>query len=706
MVDLHIPGIELLQASAAIEPFSSLLSEAKDISFGSTLSEQSNFTNSLVTWMVATFPVSIPDQQSYITKDDRFWKPLYQMSEYLSSWIAKLCLGMQISDGNDSQTVKKEKLRYSSNIASNQIAVLERILLYALSSEHSGAFAAVVSAMWAPADKVDESKLLQPMGYGLMSCIDQLSDNGIYIDTFLSVKLQIQIIRTITRVIMCSNKALISALCSCGIIRSIVRFTQFIFDVMMNVTRLGQQSTFSKEYHSISNAIVSLWSALISTYDDQIYEDIIDLGFFQQLVEDWLSFNKPINVLVVDAEYNPYFVRQQALHILKFAITHRPESERLVAEIIRVSRISTLIAREVTVLLNSGNSKLVAANRIIAADVLCCLANCAGESLEYDFIDSQVPNNLVLITSAMSLFSPAVRSLWMKWSHQKILAGKHSDVPPPGDGDAPPTEEFDYIDSDLLDSNHELHEKMPLSKDGAMVKDASTKLFSRNQQTTSKSSANERNALSLQSASKVEEYDEVSTGTTKVSNAQNRCDIGLIIDRMGHFVLGIKKIFDSYASSSGLISKDDVSKILLDLGIRGNALSVASKTTDGIANSLVDFPVFLEIYSSSCGLGVSSDATGTIWVPGNHGIWKEFDSKTVEKIIKAAEPYSVTGTDINKEIWINTDDIVDVLMLASLETNEHVVGDALRKLKHYISDANNKICLQELLAVYAIVNQK
>ncbi len=704
MIDLHIPGIEHLQASAAIEPFTSLLNEAKDISFGSTLSEQSNFTNSLVTWIIATFPAPIPDNQSRVSKDDRFWKPLYQMSEYLSSWIAKLCLGMQISDNNETQTVKKEKLRYSSNIASNQIGVLERILLYALSSGHSGAFAAVVSAMWAPVDKADESKLLQPMGYGLMSCIDQLSDNGIYIDTFLSVKLQIQIIRTITRIIMFSNKALISALCSCGIIRSLVRFTQFIFDVMMNVTRLGQQPTFSKEYHNISNVIVTLWSVLIGTYDDQIYEDIIDLGFLQQLVEDWLSFNKPINVLVVDAEYNPYFVRQQALHILKLAITHRPESERLVAEIIRACRISAFVSKEVAILLNSSNSKLVTANRSIAADILCCLAHCAGESLEYDFIDSQVPPSLVLITSASSLFSPAVRSLWLKWSHQKILAGKTIDILP----EVSDATIEDSIDPDLLESNgyNELNEKVPLSKDGALVKDASARLFGRKYQTTNKSSIDEKSSVSHTSVSMIEDYDEVNAGTTKVSYTQNRCDIGLIIDRMGHFVLGIKKMFDSYASSSGLINKEDVSKILLDLGIRGNALSIASKTTDSITNILVDFPVFLEIYSSCCGLGAYSDTAGTIWVPGNHGIWKEFDSKTVDKVVKAAEPYSVTGTDVSKEIWIKTDDIVDVLMLTGIETNENIIGNALRKLKHYISDSNDKICTQELLAVYAIVNQK
>jgi len=228
MMNLRLPGIDAIPGRAGKGPIQPVLADAKDLSFGSTLNEQVVFTDQLIEWIGYNLPVELPygcfDNNStpIVNKGDEFWVPLFELAQFMSSWISKLCLELQI---NDSQASKKEKTTLSCTTAKRQLTIIERILLHGLHAKHPMANAAVITCMWAPADQADVMQLLDSPGCGLMSCVDQLTAKGAYVDTFLSLKLQYQIMLTMARVIRIGSKDLLHSLCDCGK-RKVLRHAQ------------------------------------------------------------------------------------------------------------------------------------------------------------------------------------------------------------------------------------------------------------------------------------------------------------------------------------------------------------------------------------------------------------------------------------------------------------------------------------------------
>jgi hypothetical protein len=111
-------------------------------------------------------------------------------------------------------------------------------------------------------------------------------------------------------------------------------------------------------------------------------------------------------------------------------------------------------------------------------------------------------------------------------------------------------------------------------------------------------------------------------------NAQS-VDVKVAIDRMGPLVLAIKALFDSKSSESGMVARKDITSLLMDLGLRGAAVANAAVAVDTLLalgdSSLLDFPAFLQLYASQCGLGSPQSPQGRVmtWAPTHTGIWKE-----------------------------------------------------------------------------------
>lgn len=341
----------------------------------------------------------------------------------------------------------------------------------------------------------------------------------------------------------------------------------------------------------------------------------------------------------------------------------------------------------------------------------------AAEPIETVFNDLHVPSNLLVVSAHFNPLAPSGREAWLLWSSiqqnkdkEHLLLTELNKAKEDEDGDEIDVEvEVDFSFTELpSDDPRQSGLEKPLSRSSQQVADKSKVIFD--------------NKLNKTDGASVA----VPRRTAARDVGKNRADIALVIDRMDHVILGITSLFYKHtgAEDSPLINMDDYTKILLDLGFRGAQLSNAVALADGLDNKLFDFPTFLELYSTSCGLADSGDrklADGSFWIPGSTGMWTECDRTTIDQIYKAALPLSVgkftsgddDGIGVSKkrkgkygEIWISNDDITEVMRLAGLDDcTDATVGIAIGTLRNYLPGVlkTHPLCLQELLTIYNFI---
>jgi Ca2+-binding EF-hand superfamily protein len=196
-------------------------------------------------------------------------------------------------------------------------------------------------------------------------------------------------------------------------------------------------------------------------------------------------------------------------------------------------------------------------------------------------------------------------------------------------------------------------------------------------------------------------------------------------------------------AESALLDSRTATSLLLDLGVRGEALGRATQAMESMSESagpgetLLDFPTFLQHYAHVTGLGFSGGAQGSssgggndkegraalLWVPTATGMWAEADYASVSELMKAAVPYSTTHpagesgspsqleqeishhlANMGSDLWVRSDDVTDILLLSGLNQSETVVGETTRVLRALLMGmSTGKMCFQEVLAVYMAV---
>jgi hypothetical protein len=187
--------------AAATMTVQAVVAEARDLAYGSTLSEQQTFGTLLTEWVARVFPSELPAgapggvgggagsavQYPQGTSRDAMWKGLYEVCHRLCAWLPKLCLALQIDPRGHTSgtaTAHREKMLASAAAARQQIQAVERILLHALWAGDPGAAAAAVGCVWAPPEQAQAAQLLGAAdSCGLLACLDYLATAGRYGDT-------------------------------------------------------------------------------------------------------------------------------------------------------------------------------------------------------------------------------------------------------------------------------------------------------------------------------------------------------------------------------------------------------------------------------------------------------------------------------------------------------------------------------------------
>jgi hypothetical protein len=412
MADLRIPNAEDIPGLTGPGPLGPLLAEASDMVFGSTLGEQASFTTHLLEWVHFSFPSEIP-LGPFVPGFKIPWGQLFDLVCEVSSWIQKTCLTLQINDSD--VAARKGKAMLSVDVACKQITAVERVLLYALKSAHTGAIAATMNCIWTSpthdaSDRAGSSA--SGGGGGLLGCFDQLVTSSTQLDTFLSLKLQCQIVRTLCRLMQYGTQDLLYALLDCGVIRSIARFYEYVVDAVLHVTKMNLLADYNREYKNMFTSVAVSWHALLCLQDKKVIEEVVECRILQRMVENWLPCNHTLSLSgVVDVQYNPLAVRSMALSMLRNAIanahsTHSINTEGrhdqdnlgldecVIAEITRWMNTCNTVSREVRAVQapkpSPGGTKsaLVSAvnERKTAADVLTVITHAGIHRLDEDMM--------------------------------------------------------------------------------------------------------------------------------------------------------------------------------------------------------------------------------------------------------------------------------------------------------------------------------
>jgi hypothetical protein len=178
---------------------------------------------------------------------------------------------------------------------------------------------------------------------------------------------------------------------------------------------LQQQTLFSKHYKEMIPTLRDIWSVLVGTGNSRLYEDILDLGIIQKIIQEWLPCVTSIFINTADPSYNPVVIKSEAIKILQTIIFDSNSSDRLIAELIRWIMVSNTITNEVLIL-KSENSKKGSMNaKRLAAEALAIIAAINAEVTDQELLDRGVPKYLLELTVHFKCYHINIPSIWIKW---------------------------------------------------------------------------------------------------------------------------------------------------------------------------------------------------------------------------------------------------------------------------------------------------
>ena len=407
MVDLRVPHSDCLDSTLLItrvnERLRTLCSDARDLSFGSTLSEQAKFTQKLCSWIGTSFPYEYPtslsdslcremeDIDAFGLKE--FWSNVVQLGRCIASWLPKLCLSLEIvSHESGKEKEKKDKTNLSCKVALKQLRILERIILNFFKYEKHTDYILLSDLFWISysnkhsssnklndivAQDEDESNRVDDTedygSGGLLACLDQLTASGTYVDTYLALQLKTQICITLLRVINSSSQEYLTVLCGFGLIRSICRFYRTVAVLVRDVSQKVRVDAYSKQHKDLVIIMRSLWYAIIRTNNPHICEDILSYGLLQMIVEDWLQDSTSIQLSGLSADdFNPLILKFEAITMLRLLIILRYAPTRSDVQELHIDRLISSVAQhmianktiytEMKIYFNNKSNKQVISN--------------------------------------------------------------------------------------------------------------------------------------------------------------------------------------------------------------------------------------------------------------------------------------------------------------------------------------------------------
>jgi hypothetical protein len=409
---------DTLLDSAKPQPIQSLLIEAQDMSFGSTLTEQKIFTQELMMWLSFTFPVSSSIEKGKglspvvdASHRDSFWKSCSELITVMTQWMPTMLLPMEVEDSNEGD--RKQRAKDSASVLMDQVTVIERILLYAMVAEERervGLLSLVIGALWcSPAESIkaldelcDREDDCWPTSHLGDSCADpSLTEGGLLFllrhldlavvlsEHFLCSKLYCHIVSVLVQLISVCPSEELGVLSGLGIVPACLQFIFHGVEVMRSIVpRTALHASFKQMYPTMVSTMRSIWSCCLMSGNPAIYEAILASDVIRVLIEEWLPDTsnlglKSSNGSRTDSvDFQPMMIRFEAALMLRL-LTVQPV-EKLVYELsCRVASAGT-VKKEMLKLKSTSTKQGATMSRSSAVSVLATLAQFDVELVNID----------------------------------------------------------------------------------------------------------------------------------------------------------------------------------------------------------------------------------------------------------------------------------------------------------------------------------
>jgi hypothetical protein len=363
-------------------PLEALFHEANDLSFGSTLSEQIKFSDSLARWIHST---TITDSALISCGDgvadpEEFWSQVGVIATHVCHWLPNLTLPLEIEDRDkDRQT----RAHLSADVIVKQVQAAQTLMLSSLAANGEGAMSLIVGCLW-----TKSSKGIEGNATGLLVLLSQIETAPAMVEKFLSLRVEIQIIATLCEILSATPAPSVHLLCEVGVVSACCQFLRHCVTVMHKVIK---RAGLHKEYQRFHGTLVASWRRVWGTLfrcGPEVHSMVLDSGILGTMICDWLNDLTLLSLPQSKSPHSPLdglLVRREVIHLLRALCLFKPQIERILFHITRHLLESSAIPTELEKLRSEKTSHGSSALRVSALHVVALLAELNLEDLDLKF---------------------------------------------------------------------------------------------------------------------------------------------------------------------------------------------------------------------------------------------------------------------------------------------------------------------------------
>ena len=659
-----------------------LLAASNDLCFGSTLSEQVEFSKELLSWTDSVFTVRMPSFQdsleelmdlelttqrlTVLNEGVDIWECLFQIVLNVLSWMPRLCQGIDtlfssVSAHGSTPDATKSRSNLTYFILTRQISFIERVLVYSIYYEHPRHVAMILTVFCGSSasslhnqdgeHSTAMEQLVAQREQSLTSVFQVMEDiatvraykgSSSVESTLITLKLLCTFVKLTSNIVHCvdinhrkecalaaaaaggesQNKQckVLNLLCSSGLLTTCLRFHQICVEMIRENGSSGSgaagsgrnAAAFAKFCPELLAVMRHNWIQLLACNNDEIVKEIVELGYFRIIMQDWLAdTHSSMAAATSTGTHHDWttslVVRHEAFHMLTavadFATSTEPGVRlaphvvnKLYLELAKWTIDCSTVANELGFLQGGlgqglGTTKSTTkgtakgAHKMLKASAVSVLALLCSLPIESVYIQYQyhgVPEGLMVLTKMYTPQHPYSVECWAHWSHaaaqKKTASSSAAELPAAADDwgaldhgtVACPQRHHRSKDKEEKGKEAAGREK-PLALHGQLVEDTVRKLWRDEKADT------ENLGLSR-------------TTTKLLKDIDSNELLAAILDQLGDYVVNIKQRFDIVAGANthlppelaGTVTQEQVIGLCLDLGLRSGYLANIVRDCDAL----------------------------------------------------------------------------------------------------------------------------
>jgi hypothetical protein len=386
MLDLNMPVNSTLNATRNISS-AALVEEANDLMFGSTLHEQSTFTDKLCSYsrlICSGGDTPLGDIHC-----------LERVTLLMGKWIPKMAASLEVLSD-------KSKVDLCGSVILRQLDFLEEFIMYALRRHSSDAVKTLATCLLSSESTADE-----PLG--LLLCFDRLVAMKSYINSDICVKIQLKIIDFLSVLIIEKRGDLIDVLHSTGAFRSCIGFIDANIESVRQLSKSKGQ--VMRDIDILSFYSIRLWGDMLASGSTKVQQSIINTDIISRICQDWASDCSSFGSVVGGKQFT-YFIRKEAFQLLYTLVSKKDNVALLIRELESIFN-SLFIVKSIneSEYMHGRRPSLNTTNNSFSADILTSLCSMDSRAIDTCLMREGVSIDLIDAIRYRDLH-PLTHNMW------------------------------------------------------------------------------------------------------------------------------------------------------------------------------------------------------------------------------------------------------------------------------------------------------